>query len=126
MSTEHLLLELEELDHQAGKRLVGGGLSLDVLGEQQHKEAVRAEPQRGHIQINCSVSLLLPRAIQILCFIISTIGFKSRSFIINRVFQNLYNVVIPLNPSDLLFQARHGFSQRGAPESTSGSELHYR
>lgn len=31
MSTEHLLLELEQLDNQAGQRLVGGGLSLDVL-----------------------------------------------------------------------------------------------
>lgn len=31
MSTKHLLLELEKLDHQAGQRLVGGGLSLDVL-----------------------------------------------------------------------------------------------
>lgn len=32
MSTKHLLLELEKLDHQAGQRLVGGGFSLDVLG----------------------------------------------------------------------------------------------
>lgn len=31
MSTEHLLLELEQLDHQAGQRFVGGGLGLDVL-----------------------------------------------------------------------------------------------
>lgn len=50
MSTEHLLLELEQLDHQAGQGLVGGGLSLDVLRGQQH----RAEPQRGH-KINYSV-----------------------------------------------------------------------
>lgn len=46
MSTEHLLLELEQLDHQAGQGLVGGGLGLDVLGGQQH----RAEPQRGHMK----------------------------------------------------------------------------
>lgn len=40
MSTKHLLLELEKLDHQAGQRLVGGGLSLDVLGGESktHKE----------------------------------------------------------------------------------------
>lgn len=50
MSTEHLLLELEQLDHQTGQRLVGGGLSLDVLRRgQQHREAVRGEPQRGNI-----------------------------------------------------------------------------
>lgn len=48
MSSEHLLLELEQLDHQAGQRLVGGGLGLDVLRRpQQHRGAVRAEPQRG-------------------------------------------------------------------------------
>lgn len=29
--TEHLLLELQQLDHQAGQGFVGGGLSLDVL-----------------------------------------------------------------------------------------------
>lgn len=37
MSTKHLLLELEKLDHQAGQRLVGGGLSLDVLGGGESK-----------------------------------------------------------------------------------------
>ena len=41
MSTEHLLLELEQLDHQAGQRLVGGGLGLDVL-RRRHKLTVRA------------------------------------------------------------------------------------
>lgn len=41
MSTKHLLLELEQLDHQAGQRLVGGGLSLDVLRGQQHRERVK-------------------------------------------------------------------------------------
>lgn len=55
MLTEHLLLELEQLDHQAGQRLVGGRLSLDVLREQQHREAIRAELQRGHTKINYSV-----------------------------------------------------------------------
>lgn len=39
MSAEHLLLELEQLDHQAGQRLVGGGLSLDVLRRGQHGES---------------------------------------------------------------------------------------
>lgn len=43
MSAEHLLLELEQLDHQAGQGLVGGGLSLDVLrGQTQH----HSEPER--------------------------------------------------------------------------------
>lgn len=55
MSTEHLLLELEQLDHQAGQRLVGGGLSLDVLRGQQHREAVRGEQQRGNIKLNYSL-----------------------------------------------------------------------
>lgn len=31
MPAEHLLLELQQLDHQAGKGFVGGGLGLDVL-----------------------------------------------------------------------------------------------
>lgn len=43
MSTEHLLLELQQLDHQAGQRLVGGGLGLDVLGGR--REAISAEQQ---------------------------------------------------------------------------------
>lgn len=45
MSTKHLLLELEQLDHQAGERLVGGGLGLDVLRRRQHRLGFRAEPQ---------------------------------------------------------------------------------
>lgn len=51
MSTEHLLLELEQLDHQAGQRLVGGGLSLDVLRGQQHRER---ESKRGHFRLHYS------------------------------------------------------------------------
>lgn len=47
MSTKDLLLELEQLDHKAGQRLVGGGLSLDVLRKQQHRPGVKAESQRG-------------------------------------------------------------------------------
>lgn len=35
MSSEHLLLELEQLDHQAGQGLIGGGLGLDILRVQQ-------------------------------------------------------------------------------------------
>ena len=31
MPTEHLLLELEQLDHQTGQRFIGGGLGLDIL-----------------------------------------------------------------------------------------------
>lgn len=36
MPAKHLLLELEQLDHQAGQGLVGGGLRLDVLEETKH------------------------------------------------------------------------------------------
>lgn len=43
MSTKHLLLELEQLDHQAGQRLVGGGLSLDVLWGYIHKDKKNQE-----------------------------------------------------------------------------------
>lgn len=40
MPAKHLLLELEQLDHQAGQGLVGGGLRLDVLEEtRQHIES---------------------------------------------------------------------------------------
>lgn len=39
MPTEHLLLELEQLDHQAGQRLVGGGLGLDVLRGHQQRDS---------------------------------------------------------------------------------------
>lgn len=38
MSAKHLLLELEQLDHKAGQRLVGGGLSLDVLEKIKHNK----------------------------------------------------------------------------------------
>lgn len=55
MSTEHLLLELEQLDHQAGQRLVGGGLSLDVL-EDNIRERVR-ESQREDTSDYTTVSL---------------------------------------------------------------------
>jgi hypothetical protein len=37
MSSEHLLLKLQQLDHQAGQRLVGGGLRLDVLRDKRER-----------------------------------------------------------------------------------------
>lgn len=46
MATEHLLLELEQLDHQAGQRLVGGGLGLDVLrGNNTERQS-----EQGHME----------------------------------------------------------------------------
>lgn len=38
MPSKHLLLELQQLDHQAGQGLVGRGLRLDVLGEEQKSQ----------------------------------------------------------------------------------------
>lgn len=46
MSAEHLLLELEQLDHQTGQGLVGGRLGLDVLGVKQ-RERIRAQTHRN-------------------------------------------------------------------------------
>lgn len=38
MAPEHLLLELQELDHQAGQRLIGRRLCLDVLWGEEGTE----------------------------------------------------------------------------------------
>lgn len=46
MSAKHLLLELEQLDHQTGQGLVGGRLRLDVL-----------EETRQHIGVSQSVAV---------------------------------------------------------------------
>jgi len=46
MFPKHLLLELQQLHHQAGQGLVGGGLGLDVLGEHTRGPRFKHPPKR--------------------------------------------------------------------------------
>lgn len=127
MSTKHLLLELEKLDHQAGQRLVGGWLSLDVLGGRRENQSHISRlvcVERKLWRVCCRFELLA-KFVNSTCIYIykrllnSCFCFKVKNECIILVGSVFYEASIPLSGSRRAMALR----QRGAPASTSGSEL---